>query len=112
MSTPNCDAIDGKAASVCEVQPSHTPGLTFADTMELSFTEENNIVVTYTGTRKVTGRLVFCCGGYFLVSAFVCVCVSVHTPLLNVFVYERDVSVVWDHTGSNGANQQRGGARL
>ena len=56
-------------ASVCEVQSSGTPGLTFADTMALRFTEENNIMVTYVGQRRqTTGMLgvlfvLFCTSG-------------------------------------------------
>ncbi|XP_076467139.1 cation-independent mannose-6-phosphate receptor-like [Babylonia areolata] len=52
-----CDAVDGKPASVCEVLPQHNTGLTLASTMDLKVTEENNIRVTYTGQRDSSGQM-------------------------------------------------------
>ncbi|KAL8573519.1 hypothetical protein ACOMHN_047790 [Nucella lapillus] len=58
VTSSNCDAVDGKAVSVCEVESQHNTGLTFASTMELKSTDENTIMVSYTGQRdSKTGQM-------------------------------------------------------
>ena len=59
VSSSNCDTINDKESSVCEVKSDSNTGLTHADTMNLRFTEENNIMLTYTGDRKMSGKMLY-----------------------------------------------------
>ncbi|KAK7107906.1 cation-independent mannose-6-phosphate receptor-like isoform X2 [Littorina saxatilis] len=54
--SPSCTPIMGKSTSVCEVKSSGTVALAVAESVDLEFMEEKNIMVTYSGLRQSFGN--------------------------------------------------------